>query len=280
MAHPESVQYRREFVRSFNQSVSLLSDRCTEESMSSGRSAVFDVADLGGDLAQRSVDGRLPRLTSSDSQVTCTLEEYGGTLEVTNFEKFTSQSDERAKMSAKIMARTNRRLDRVLLAELDNASQYASGAAQTMTSAVATTIIATLAEGEVDISPGDITFVISPMAHHQLMKAASYTSADYVSAKPFDGNAGQYSNERKIKSWLDIGWIVSPLLTGVGTNSCKMFIFHRNAIGCAKPSEQINYSAGWDDQHHYHYCSGTMKAGVKILQTGGVLEVIHDDTAA
>jgi len=281
MAHPESIKYRSEFIRSFNQSVSLLSDRCTDESISSGRSAVFDVADLGGDLATRTVDGRLPRLTSNDSQVTATLQEYGGTMEITSFEKFTSQSDERSKMNAKIMARVNRRLDRILLSELDNAStQYKSGTAQTLTSAVATDIIAELAENEVEISPNDVTFIISPKAHHQLLKNASYSSSDYVSAKPFDGNAGQYANERKIKTWLDVGWMVSPLLTGIGTATSKMFVFHRRAVGCAKPSEQIMYTAGFDDQHHYHFCSGTVKAATKILQQGGILEVIHDDTAA
>lgn len=282
MAHPESVHYRREFIRSFNQSVSLLSDRCTDESMSMGRSAVFDVADLGGDLAQRSIDGRLPRLTSNDSQVTCTLEEYGGTMEITNFEKFTSQSVEREKMYAKMMARVNRRMDKVLITELDNAStQYNSGTAVSLTVDNLTDIVAELAENEVDISPDNVTMLCTPKAARQLKKTAQYSSQDYVNVKPYaEGDQLTYSNKRQIKVFADVGIITSPLLSGMGTSTAKCFIFHRNAVGCAKPTEQIKVTAGDDDQHHYDYCSASVKAACKILQNGGILEVIHDDTAS
>lgn len=281
MAHPEAIKYRREFIRSFDQSVSLLSDRCTEESMSLGRSAVFDVADLSGDLGQRSIDGRLPRLTSNDSQVTCTLEEYGGKFEITSFEKFTSQSDERAKMNAKIMARANRRLDKILIAELDNAStQFNSGTAVTLNVDTLTDIVAELAENEVPINPNDVTILCTPKAAKQIKASAEYSSADYVNSKPYaEGDALTYANQRKLRVFADIALITSPLLAGMGTATAKCFIFHREAIGCAKPTEQIMYSAGWDDQDHYHYCSGTVKAASKILQNGGIFEIIHDDTA-
>lgn len=275
------INYSRDFVPSFNQTVSLLSDRCKDEQMSAGISVQWDIADLGGDLAQRGVDGRLPRLASSDSQVTAKLAEYGGTFEVTNFDDFTSQSNEREKMYAKIMARVNRRLDKVIIAELDNAStQYNSGNAIVLTPDKATDLITELEEGEVPINPQDVTFLGTPKVRHQLMKSAAYTSADYVSAKPYEGDMAVFSNSRKVKNWLDCGWIFSPLLSGVGTATAKCYLFHREAIGCAKPTSQIMVTAGMDNQHHYHYCSGTVKAAAKILQSGGVIEIIHDDTAS
>lgn len=281
MAIPISVKYRSEFIPSFNQTVSLLSDRCTDESMTSGISVVFDVTDLGGDLGERGVDGRLPKLTSSDQQVTATLKEYGGTFEVTDFEAFTSQSNERAKMTAKIMARMNRRLDKVLLAELDNASTaWNGGTAVTATPAIMTKIIASLEAKEVDINPNDVTVVATPMVRHQLMKSANYASSDYVSVRPYEGDAAVYTNQRKIKKWLDVGWIFSSLLPGVGTGTAKCYIFHRRAVGCAKPTNTVMASAGWDEQHHYHFASGTVKAACKILQQGGIIEFTHDDTAA
>ena len=74
MANPEAVVYRREFVESFNVGATLLMDRFTEESMTMGRSAVFDVATLGGRMSVRSVDGRIPRRSRSNTQVTCTID--------------------------------------------------------------------------------------------------------------------------------------------------------------------------------------------------------------
>ena len=51
MANPEAIMYRREFVETYNVGVTFLADRFTEESMTMGRSAVFDVATLGGRVA-------------------------------------------------------------------------------------------------------------------------------------------------------------------------------------------------------------------------------------
>ena len=118
----EAIKYRREFIAAYNTSVSLLKDRFTPESMDMGRSAVFDVTAVGGRMSKRSIDGRIPRTNVSDTQVTVTLEEYVQKFEVTDFEAFTSQSDERAKMNHRIMESTNQELDYTILTELANAS--------------------------------------------------------------------------------------------------------------------------------------------------------------
>ncbi len=281
MAVPEMIKYRREFVAAFNVGVSLLKNRGLEESMSMGRSAVFDVTAVGGRMQKRSIDGRIPRTNVSDTQVTVTLEEYVKKFEVTDFEKFTSQSDERAKMNHRIMESVNQELDYVILNELANAStSYASGAAQTMTQAIATKVIAQLARGAVPINPSDLTWVITPDMHAKLLNMAGYTSADFVNSKPLAGDTGQYDGTQKIRSWLDIGWVVHTNLPGVGTSTATNYQFHLRALGVAAPDSQIKYSAGYDDQDHFHYASATVKAGAKLLQQAGVLKVVHDDTAA
>jgi hypothetical protein len=278
MAIGEAIKYRNEFINGFAQTVSILADRSVDEAMSMGAAAVFDVADLSGDLPERGVDGRLPRLSSNDTQVTCTLKEYGGTFEVTDFEKFKSQSDERAKNNAKIYARINRRFDRVLISELNNATTlWNTGTAITVDIATVQKIIATLGQAQVPISPQDVTWVVTPQLQGKLMGLPQYTSADWVSAKPFDGGSNQFANQRKIKSWADIGWVTSPLLPGVGTATATTFLYHRSALGCAKPSNQVMYTAGFDDQHHFHYCSGTVKAAAKVLQNGGIIKVVTND---
>lgn len=281
MAFPTKVNYLPEFHESFAQTVSLLSDRCTDGRMDGGISVVFDIADMSGDLAERGVDGDLPRLNSTDSQVTCTLKEYGGTMRITDFNAFTSQSNEREKMYKKMMARVNRRMDKVIIAELDNAAtQWNSGNAIVMTPALLTDMITELEQGEVPISPEDVTLLATPKIRHQLMKSQAYTSSDYVSAKPYEGDQATYTNSRKIKRFLDVGMIFSPLLAGAGTSTAKTFLFHRRAVGCAKPSSQLMLTTGFNDEHHYNYCSASVKAACKILQSGGILEIIHDDTAA
>lgn len=280
MAVPEMIKYRREFVAAFNVGVSLLAGRGLEESMTMGRSAIFDVTAIGGRMAKRSIDGRIPRTNVSDTQVTVTLDEYVKKFEVTDFEKFTSQSDERAKMNHRIMESANQEIDYVILNELANASTTYAGGAAAITQALATKVVAQLARGAVPINPMDMTWVITPDMHAKLLNLQGFTSADYVNVKPLAGNTGQYTGEKKVRSWMDVGWVVHPNLPGVGTNSATSYLFHRRALGVAAPDSQIKYSAGYDDQDHYHYASATVKAGAKLLQQGGVIKFLHDDTAA
>lgn len=275
----EAIKYRREFIGKFNQSVSLLNDRFTPESMDMGRSAVFDVTEVGGRMQQRSIDGRIPRTNVTDSQVTCTLYEYVKKFEVTDFEAFTSQSDERAKMNHRIMESVNQEHDYTILTELANASTSFASTAAPITLETATKAIAKLAANSVPVNPNDVTFIVSPYLEAKLQNIAGYTSADYVSSKPLESGGNQFTNQRKMKAWLGVGWIVHPNLPNVGTSSCTCYLVHRRALGLAVPTSSIKYSAGYDDQDHYHYASSTLKLGAKILQNTGILKFLHNDVA-
>lgn len=279
MAGVESIKYRREFIAAYNVSKSLLADRFTEESMDMGRSVVFDVTAVGGRMQTRSIDGRIPRTNVSDTQVTATLAEYVKKFEVTDFEAFTSQSDERAKMNHRIMESVNQEIDYMILNELANASTSFSSTAAPMTLDTATKLIMALEENSVPVNPNDVTFIGTPAVRAKLMNLTAFTSAEYVNTKPMAGDSGAFSNERKIKNWLDCGWIFHPNLTGAGSTSATCFIVHRRALGLAMPASQIRYSAGYDDQDHYHYASATMKGAAKILQNAGILKFLHNDDA-
>lgn len=278
MAGVESIKYRREFIGAFNVGVSFLKDRATPENMDMGRSAVFDVTAVGGRMQNRSIDGRIPRTNVSDTQVTCTLAEAVKKFEVTDFEAFTSQSDERAKMNHRIMESVNQEIDYSFMTELANATTSFSASAAPMTLSTATRVIATLAANSVPINPNDVTFLVSPFLEAQLQNIKGYASQDYVSTKPLETGGNQFTGGVQMKRWLNVSWIVHPNLPGVGTNSCTCYIWHRRAIGSAIPTNQIKYSAGYDDQDHYNYASATLKHGHKILQNSGILKFIHDDT--
>lgn len=276
MATPEAIKYRREFVGAFNTSVTLLADRFTSESMDMGRSAVFDVTAVGGRMSTRSIDGRIPRTNVSDTQVTCSLTEYVKKFEVTDFESFVSQSDERAKMNHRIMESVNQEIDFTILNELANASTTATGSGAAITLPLATQVIAQLGVNQVPVNPNDVTWIVSPHMEAKLLQLPAYTSSDYISTRPIESTNG-FENQRKMRKFLNVGFIVHPNLPGAGTSSCTTYLVHRKALGLATPSNQIKYSAGYDDQDHYHYASATLKAGAKILQNAGILKFVHTD---
>lgn len=281
MAISEAIKYRSEFIKTFQVEGSLLPDRCVPESMMNGRSVTFDVPQIGGRMKKRSIDGRIPRSNPSDSQVVCTLEEYVDKYEITDFESFTSQSNEREKMNWRIMGSVRREQDFIVLNELANATTEYSGSstAAAITLDIAGKAIARLAENGVEIRPQDVTWVISPRMHAKLLTLAAYTSADYVASKPLAGNSGQYDGTRKVKNWLDVGWIVHPNLPGVGTSSCTTYLFHRNAVGMAQPTSELVYKAGQNEEDLYYYCSAGLKAASKLIQQAGIMKFLHNDTA-
>ena len=279
MTVPTAIKYRREFIGAFNTGVSLLKDRFTPEAMDIGNSAVFDVTAVGGRMQTRSIDGRIPRTNVSDTQVTATLTEYVKKFEVTDFEAFTSQSDERAKMNHRIMESVNQEMDYHVLNELANASTSYSGTAGAISLDVATKVIATLAGNQVAINPNDVTWIVSPFMEAKLQNITGYTSSDYVTGRPLETGGNQFANQLQMKRWLNISWIVHPNLIGAGSSSCTTYLVHRRALGLAVPSNQIRYSAGYDEQDHYHYCSATLKTGAKVLQNAGILKFLSDDTA-
>lgn len=279
MANPEAILYRREFVESYNLGVTLLADRFTEESMTMGRSAVFDVATLGGRMSVRSIDGRIPRRSRSDSQVTCTIDERVVKEEVTDFEKFTSQADERAKINRSIMISVNEEIDYHILTELANASTSYSSTAAPITLDTATKVIATLSQNKVPIGAQDLTWIISPMMEAKLQNIQGYTSADYVSTKPLDTGGNQYDGSRKIKSWLGAGWIVHPNLPNTGTSSCTTYLVHRRAFGLAVPTSKIQYETGRIPGELADCAVAGLMMGAKILQNTGILKFLHNDAA-
>ena len=230
-------------------------------------------------MATRSIDGRIPRTNVSDAQVTASLVEYVKKFEVTDMDKFVSQSDERAKMNHRIMESVNQEIDYNIMTELANATTTATASGTGVTLATMTKTIAQLAANQVAITPNDVTWVISPFMEAKLQQIAQKTSWDYVPVRTLESGGNQFQNERKIQTWLNVSWIVHPNLPGVGTNACTTYLYHRNAVGFAVPTNQMMHSAGYDDQDHYHYCSATMKAATKILQQPGVFKFVNDDTA-
>lgn len=279
MSVPEQITYRREFIATYNVGATLLKDRFTAESMSIGKSVVFDVAPLGGRMSTRSIDGRIPRRNRTDTQVTCTLDERVAKEEITNFEEFTSQADERRKINESIMISVNEEIDYHILAELANASTAYSATAAPITLDTASKVIATLAQNKVPIGANDLTWIISPMMEAKLQNIKGYTSADYVSTKPLESGGNQYDGTRKIKSWLGAGWIVHPNLPGVGEASCTTYLVHRRALGLAIPTSHIQYEAGPIPGELAKYSVAGLMMGAKILLNAGIMKFHHNDLA-
>jgi hypothetical protein len=264
------IQYRREFVASFEQRVSPLKMTATKESVISGNQATFLISGSGGDTAvTRGVNGQIPYGNPTNTQVTATLVEKHAPYELTSFNIFASQGDQKRIMQMSSMAVINRDIDLTILAELANATQdFGSGTATLNTVLGAQAI---LGNADIPIEEEDNMFcIVSPGFRAYLMQTTEFASGDYAEVKQFGGPA------RKMWRWAGVNWIVSSRVTGLGTSSEICYMFHRNALGYAVRVGEESVAIGYDDKQDSSWSRATTYHAAKILQNTGIVKITHD----
>lgn len=267
------IQYRKEFVAAFEQRVSDLRFATTKEMQMSGNQATFLVSGSDGQRAvTRGTNGQIPYGNPNNTQATATLVEAHGAEELTGFNIFSSQGDQKRIMQMNVMGKINREIDYVVLEELANATQdYGAGTASLSTVIGAKVI---LGNNQVATNEEDNMFaVVSPAFMGYLMQIPEFASKDYIEVKPFVGPA------RRMLRWAGLNWIESPLITGVGTASELCYIFHRNAIGYAVNVGEEKIEADYDKKQDSSWSRATIYHGAKILQNTGIVKITHDGSA-
>jgi len=265
------IQYRQEFISAFEQRQSLLSASVTREAVVKGNQATFLVAGSGSATAvTRGVNGLIPARNDDLNQYTATLVEWHDLVQRTGFNLFASQGDGRRIMQETTMGVINRKMDQDILTELANGTQDA-GAAATLSLSKVMHAVAILGNADVPISEEDKMFgVISPAGYAYLMQTKEFASADYVEVKPFSGPIRQF------RRWAGINWIMHPNLSGAGGATELCYIYHRDAIGQAVNTGEMDMKVGVDEEQNYSYARCSVFMGSKLLQNTGVVKITHD----
>jgi hypothetical protein len=266
--------YRDEYVASFEQNYSMLKTGCVKETVIKGQSAVFLVAGSGGATAvTRGSNGQIPYASVSNTQNTCTLVEKHAPFEMTGFDVFANQGDQKLIMMRSSQAVLNRDIDSAIITQLDTATQDTGAAA---TASLNTVVYAhtILGNAEVPVWEEDNMFaVISPAFHAYLMQVSEFASADYVDVKPFAGPA------KKMRRWMGVNWMVHPNLTGNASSSEKCYMWHRNAMGHAANTAEMMVDGGYERKQQVSWTNATLYHGAKLLQNGGIAQMLHDGSA-
>lgn len=268
------VQYRKEAVMGFEQGVSYLRHSVLTEAEFKGNQATFLVADSGGATPNtRGVNGLIPARADDLNQYTATLVEWHDLVRRTSFNIFASQGDGRRIMQQTTRKVMNRKVDSDILAELQNATQTC-GAAVTASLNLVVKAKTILGNNSVDVDEEDNMFgVISYGFDAYLMLIPEYTKADYVEIKPFN------MPTKRFKRWAGINWIIHPNIVGKGTALEYCFLYHRNAVGHAVNTGEIQALAGYHEEQDYSWARTTGFFGTKLLQNSGVVVMKHDGSA-
>lgn len=268
------IQYRKAFVDQFEGRMSIMRAATTKETVTNGNQATFLVAGSGSDTAvTRGVNGNIPYGNPTNSQVTATLVEKHAPYELTGFNIFASQGDQKAIMRQASMNVINRDIDLTVLAELANAT-IDTGTTQTATLAMVEKAKAYLGNQDVPVEEEDNMFaVITSGFRAYLMQTTEFSNGDYVDVKMFSGPT------RRMWRWDGINWMVSSRITGVGTATELCYMWHRSALGYAVNVGEDSVSIGYDDKQDTSWSRATIFHGAKILQNTGIVQMKHDGSA-
>jgi hypothetical protein len=268
--------FRQEFISGFEKRQALLRHTVITEADVNGNEATFLVADSGGATAvTRGVNGDIPTRPDNLNQYTATLKEWHDVPERTNFNLFASQGDGRRIMQETAMGVLNRRVDTdIHLALATGTNVWGAAAAATLPLILKTkTMLANAFAANVN-GEEDIFAAITPAYHAYLMGLDQFSSADYISLKPFEN-----VSKSRAFNWYGVNWIVDAGLPGAGTSSSSCYMWNKNAIGHACDMESISTFAGYDEKNDKSWARCTAYMGSKLLQNSGVIKMLHDDSA-
>ncbi len=267
-------QYRTEGIAAFEQRYSMLRVGCTQEVVISGNTAEFLVTDSNnGTQKTRGPNGKIPYISTGNTQYTCTLVEGHGPYERTGFNIFSSQGNQKQSMLRESVGVLNRGIDDAIITQLDTATNDTGDyTTASMDMVVKAQVI--LGNNNVELEDEDSIFAaITPAFRAYLQQTTEFSSGDYVTVKPLEGPP------RKMFRWNGVNWMVSTRLTGVGTAAEKCYMWHKNAIGHAANAADMDIVPGYDSKQDTSWVRSTLFHGSKLLQNSGIVQMKHDGAA-
>jgi hypothetical protein len=273
------IQYRQEFIQSFEQHQSLVRDTVTTEAVIKGQTAVFLVAGSGNASANtRGVNGMIPARADDNRQNSCTLQEWHDLVRKTGFNVFASQGNQRSIMQMTTMAVINRKIDELIITELNTGTV-------TIGSSSAIPNVSLFQNGRVKLSnasvPWDsnVTLLCQPSFIAYLEQAPEFANAQYVDVRPYAGDTASWKDKPMAYRWRNCLIMEHPGLPGKGTSSEKSFLYHKSAIGHAADTAGIQSPVGYDEEQGYSWARASCFMGAKLLQNTGVIVITHDGSA-
>lgn len=267
-------QYRDEFVAGFEQKQSMFRMTAITEAVMKGSEAIFLVADTNDAEAQtRGLNGMIPGRADNLTQNTATLTEWHDKVRRSKYNIFASQGDGRRIMQEGTIKVLNRKIDSLMVTALSTGTND-TGAAQTASLALIAKSVAILGNNDVDVEEEENMFcAMTPAMHAYLMQVKEFASAEYVDVKPFSGPA------QKMRRWFGINFFVSTRLSGNGGAAEKCLMWHRNAIGYAVNTGEMEVDADYNREESYYWARASAFMGAKLLQNSGVVVINHDGSA-
>lgn len=263
--------YQDEWIAAFERNQSTLRGTVTTAADIRAETAVFLTSLSSREAVTRGVNGLIPAATGAQTQHECDLAEWHDLPQKTNFDVLRAQADQRAIMISESQGVINRKIDDLIIDQLETGTLDTGTTATTMTQQLFLKAVTTLWNGNVP-NDGNITFLLTPAAWSYLAMVPEFANTQFQSGKPNETGP-------VMKIWQGVKCMLHNGLPGVGTNAAKCFVYHKNAVGHAYAPSSVRAMLGYNEEQDYHWVRSSIYMGAKLLQNAGVVYVNHDDSA-
>ena len=270
------THYRQTAIDGFEIMASLLRETVTYEAVINGNTATFLVADSGGATAtSRGLNGDIIYRADDNEQLSATLVNWNDGVEKNNFNIFASQGNQIQIMQRTTMGTINRKIDLDIISQLDTATikTNATGIKGTVKQFMHAGTLLTNAAVPWD---SNRTLLCTAAMLSYLKMAPEFSKAAYVDVKPFAAGQPNWRDKPPAYRWDDTLVVVHPNLTGVGTATEKCYLYHKNAIGHACDSKNMDVDVGYEGKHARSWARVSINMGSKKLQNSGIVQMLHD----
>lgn len=273
MSVSEGKIYETEYLLDYADRGGVLPQLCKQGGYVSGSGEViFSIVPDDASTTERGRNGDIVYNNGGRTTVTAVLKEALGAEQIDNFSAFKSSINERNAMYERVSNAVKRREDDYVLEQLDATSNvYNSGTAISLTEVNLFTLIAEFRE-QIKGVGGQTVCVLTEKAFTQLGRLEKVSSRDYVNELKLDGG-------RRPFRWQDIIWVPHPRLTGAGGATAKNFMFHSSAV-MYHSAGAAQFRMPFDEVNLKWKCNAQKFVAAKLALPTGVLEWVHDDTAA
>lgn len=275
------TKYQDEFKMDFERKISKLKMAVRNDGVVRGDQVKWDVVDPGDTANTRGRNGSIPTSQLGFSQVTGTLLEHFKKYPIDSFDEFRGNPNVRTAMSQRGIGSINRAIDQTIVDALDaSATAITTSTNGASNQAVALSSLANvshwmsfLLDADVPADDGEIWAVISNKAALQMQRIAELKSSDYIDYKPMPDMPTS-----RVLRWQGVNWLSFNGLSGKGTSACKMYMFHKSAIGHMVSGEPEAHAYYYEPEDRYETWFKALHVAKTCLPRG-VVRFYHDDTA-
>lgn len=242
-----------------------------------------------GTATTKARHGTITPMNQTHTAVSCTLSDFYAGDWVDKLDEAKTNADERLALAKGGAYALGRKVDSQIITALDGTTESTVSWNVTSYANIRKSLLemAEAMDGNDVPNDGGRFGLLTPRAWAQAMTVETFGNSDYIGANglPYQEGAPGHA---KWKDWMGVRWGMHTGLTGKGTATAKVFVWHKNAIGYATgkhagnsaENDAVQADVTWHGDRAAHFVNHMMSGGGVLIDTTGVIEGNLDDTAA